>query len=202
MISNSSTLPDDPALLKQIIAQYEAEVRLLREYNRHLYQKLFGPKSEKYYGENPQLPLFDMPEPDPEAEQEEKTPVSSHNRKKPGRKPLPPTLPRVDVIHDISEDEKVCGCGDQLVKIGEEVSGKLDIIPAVIQVIRHIRPKYACRGCEGVKSDGPVVKLPHLHRKSSPRGWQQVACWLIFSLGNLPMPFLFIVRKVNLGDWE
>lgn len=166
MISNSSTLPDDPILLKQIIAQYETEVRLLREHNRHLYQKLFGPKSEKYQGESPQLPLFDMPEPDPEAEQEEKTPVSGHSRKKPGRKPLPPSLPRVDVIHDIPEDEKVCGCGEQLVKIGEELSEKLDIIPAVIQVIRNIRPKYACRRCEGVENDGPVVKIapppPHI----------------------------------------
>ncbi len=144
-------------------------MRILRESNALLYQKLFGPKSEKYHGENPQLPLFDMPEPDPEAE-EEKTTVNGHTRKKPGRKPLPANLPRVDVVHDITEAEKVCECGEHLVKIGEEVSEKLDIIPAVIQVIRHIRPQYVCRGCEGVESDGPTVKIAPPAPQIIPKG--------------------------------
>ena len=33
---------------------------------------------------------------------------------------------------------KGCPCGAELVRIGEEVSEKLDIVPAKIQVIRHI----------------------------------------------------------------
>ncbi|MCK8601965.1 IS66 family transposase zinc-finger binding domain-containing protein [Desulfoferrobacter suflitae] len=50
---------------------------------------------------------------------------------------------------NIAEEEKVCGCGTPLSRIGEEVSEKLDIIPAKVQVFRTIRPKYACKGCEG-----------------------------------------------------
>lgn len=61
-------------------------------------------------------------------------------------------------IHDIEPEEKICGCGADLTRIGEEVSGKLDIIPAVIQVIRHIRPKYSCKQCEGIEDDGATVK--------------------------------------------
>ncbi|MBL0379991.1 MAG: IS66 family transposase zinc-finger binding domain-containing protein [Desulfofustis sp. PB-SRB1] len=37
-------------------------------------------------------------------------------------------------------------------KIGEDVCEKLDIIPAVIRVIRHVRPKYGCRQCEGIET--------------------------------------------------
>ena len=79
--------------------------------------------------------------------------------KKTGRKPLPQALPRIEVIHDIDESQKQCACGCQLTRIGQEVCEKLDIIPAKMQVIRHIRYKYACKGCEGVHSDGPTVLI-------------------------------------------
>ena len=66
-------------------------------------------------------------------------------KKTPGRKPLPDHLPRTRVEHDLPEDAKVCGCGCRKTKIGEEVSEQLDIIPARIQVLQHVRFKYACR---------------------------------------------------------
>jgi transposase len=62
-------------------------------------------------------------------------------------------------VHDLAAEEKICGCGSELSRIGEEVSEQLDIVPAKIQVIRNIRPKYACRRCEGVGADGPTVKI-------------------------------------------
>ncbi|WP_163341003.1 IS66 family transposase [Desulfopila sp. IMCC35008] len=165
MILDSSTLPDDPDELKRIICELQdshaAEVHLLQEQVRHLYDKLFGRKSEKsrYGEESPQLPLFDMPEPDPDAEAEETVEVEQHTRRKRGRKPLPDNLPRVEIVHDIDEQEKICHCGAELSRIGEEVSEKLDIIPAVIQVVRHIRPKYSCKNCENVAEKGPTVKV-------------------------------------------
>ncbi len=164
MSLDTSKLPDSPDELKGIIDQmqqkYESEIDLLREQIAHLYNKLFGRKSEKarYQDESPQLPLFDMPEPDPDTEEEEVVEVPSHTRKKKGRKPLPANLPRVEVVHDIDPEEKICPCGADLARIGEEVSEKLDIIPAVIQVIRHIRPKYSCKQCEGVEDEGSTVK--------------------------------------------
>ncbi len=172
MNSKTSTLPDDPVELKKIIAEisaekeslrqhYESENELLREQVRHLYAKLFGKKSEKagYAEDSPQLPLFDMPEPDPDAKQEEEeVEVEKHTRRKKGRKPLPDSLPRVEIVHDIDEQDKVCHCGSQLSRMGEDVSEKLDIIPAVIQVVRHVRPKYSCKQCENVTEQGPTVK--------------------------------------------
>ncbi len=160
MNSKTSTLPNDPVELKKIIAQYESENELLREQVRHLYAKLFGRKSEKarYTENSPQLPLFDMPEPDPEAKEEEEVKVEKHSRRKKGRKLLPDSLPRVEIVHDIDEQDKVCHCGAQLSRMGEDFSEKLDIIPAVIQVVRHVRPKYSCKHCENVAEQGPTVK--------------------------------------------
>ena len=85
--------------------------------------------------------------------------VAEHKRKKRGRKPLPADLPRVEVIHDLPENEKVCACGTQLSRIGEDTCEKLDYIPAKVRVLRHIRYKYACKCCEGVEDDGPTVRI-------------------------------------------
>jgi len=72
-------------------------------------------------------------------------------RRHPGRMQLPDTLPRVEVHHDPLTC--TCGqCGGLLETVGEEISEKLDYIPGRFQVIRHIRPKLACRPCGTIES--------------------------------------------------
>jgi transposase len=148
-------LPEDVDELKQLIVDLAAETRFLREQFNLQIQRRFAASSEKqkYPGQHE---LFDEAEADeadvdPVATEDgdETITVHGHARKKPGRKPLPEDLPRVEVIHDLAEDEKVCSeDGQPLHCIGEEVSEQLDIVPARVQVIRHIRYKYACRHCE------------------------------------------------------
>jgi transposase len=111
-----------------------------------------------------------MPEPaEEDGETEEETHVPAHKRKKGGRKALPDNLPRIDRVHDIDDADKICSCGCELSRIGEEVSEQLDIVPAKIQVIRNIRPKYACKNCEGVEDDGPTVKIAPIPPQIIPR---------------------------------
>lgn len=74
--------------------------------------------------------------------------VPSHTRKKAGRKPLPAELPRVEVIHDIADTDKICDCGCTLTHISNETNEQLEYIPAKIQVIVNVRKKYACKACE------------------------------------------------------
>lgn len=76
------------------------------------------------------------------------------------RKPLPPELPRIDVIHDLPASEKICACGCQREVIGEAVSEQLDIIPAQVRVIRHIRKKYGCGQCESAPVTAPLPPQP------------------------------------------
>ncbi len=166
-----ASLPDDPTLLKQMLVsfgedlanlqkRFDQETGILLEQVRHLRAQLFGRKSERIKPESgvQPLPLFDLPEPEVEEEAAE-IQVPAHRRRKPGRRPLPEELPRVEIVHDLDEAEKTCGCGSELSRIGEEVSEQLDIIPAQVRVLRHIRPKYACKNCEGVEDEGPAVRV-------------------------------------------
>jgi transposase len=77
-----------------------------------------------------------------------------------GRKPIDPAIPREDHIIDLPEAEKKCACGAEMERIGEEVSERLHIEPPRIYVERIIRPKYACRECEGTgDEERPVVRV-------------------------------------------
>ena len=169
-----SSLPENPADLKAIVISlatsrvdlektYQSRIEYLEERIRLLQNELFGRKSEKLPKEDrDQLLLFNEVEIEKEAQDNalpDEIVIAEYRRKKRGRKPLPQDLPRVEVIHDLSEDEKVCACGSHLSRIGEEVCEKLDIIPAKVRVLRHIRYKYACKNCEGIESDGPTVKI-------------------------------------------
>ena len=170
MKSDLTSLPDDALLSKKDIAslieivdqKYQEKIHYLEERIRLLQNELFGRKSEqRRQGDDRQMPIFGHLEnaPDPSPVSQETIVVPAHKRRKRGRKPLPEDLPRVEVIHDLSEDEKVCACGAKLSRIGQETCEKLDYIPAKVQVIRHVRYKYACKDCEGVEDDGPTVKI-------------------------------------------
>ncbi|WP_435171330.1 IS66 family transposase [Falsirhodobacter sp. 1013] len=58
---------------------------------------------------------------------------------------LPPHLPRIEEV--IEPDSLTCACGGCLHCIGEDVSERLDVVPAQFRVIVTRRPKYACRSC-------------------------------------------------------
>jgi transposase len=69
------------------------------------------------------------------------------------RAPLPSDLPRVDVVHEVPEDQRLCPCGTPMVEIGEDISEQLDILPMQVRVLRHIRKRYGCPSRE----HAPVV---------------------------------------------
>ncbi|MEN6440759.1 MAG: IS66 family transposase, partial [Syntrophobacter sp.] len=173
---NTATLPNNPAELKALFLEqkerYESRIEFLEERVRLLSNELFRRSSEKRppVDDPRQLHLFNEAEELSTEEKAEEVVVPEHTRAKPKRKPLPDHLPRIEVIHDLSESEKVCVCGATLSKIGEEVSEKLDIVPARVRVIRHIRPKYACRGCEGVESGEGAVKIAEPPPEIIPKG--------------------------------
>lgn len=84
------------------------------------------------------------------------------------RQPLPEALPRIDIVHDVSETERTCACGTPMVEIGEDVSEQLDIIPMQVRVLRHIRKRYACPGGDAapVTAPVPVQVLPKSNASS------------------------------------
>jgi transposase len=50
-------------------------------------------------------------------------------------------------------------CGGALWKFGEDVSEQLERVPATYKVIRHVRPKFSCAGCERVV-EAPAPSRP------------------------------------------
>ncbi|TLY83239.1 MAG: hypothetical protein E6K41_01725 [Gammaproteobacteria bacterium] len=140
----------DTATIAARLAAREERIKLLEEENRWLKAQLFGRSSEKTPAAEAspdQRWLFNEAETLAEASQSapERILIPAHERKKRGRKPLSPDLPRIEVVHDLTDDEKVCAKdGTALKRIGEEISEQLDYQPAQVRVLRHIRPKYSC----------------------------------------------------------
>ena len=78
------------------------------------------------------------------------------------RQPLPADLPRVEIVHELPEDERTCPCGCTMAEIGEDVREVLDIIPMQIRVLRHVCKRYACsRGDSAPRTaPAPLQVLP------------------------------------------
>jgi transposase len=175
MTDNTHTIPKTSEELDAILKPYALQIEFLEEQNRLLRKALFASKSEKRRPDDgeggSQLHIFNEAEALVEDKKEE-APVTipEHTRQKPKRQPLPENLPRIEIIEDIDESEKVCACGAELSRIGEDVCEKLDIVPAKIQIIRIVRPKYACKSCEGVETEGPTVKIAPPPPQIIPKG--------------------------------
>jgi transposase len=164
-------LPTDPEALVEMLLALDAENEKLRVAMQTIRDMVFGKRSERLAviaAEQLALGLGDLATdatpPAPANDERASTPPSGPAkaaRKKASRNigALPKHLPRYEQV--LEPDTCACPrCQGQLHKIGEEVSEVLDVIPAILRVLRTVRPKYACRSC----TDGVVQAkvLPRL----------------------------------------
>lgn len=169
MAIRSDTLPTDPAALTELVLALVAENEKLRVSMQTLKDMIFGKRSERFAvlaAEQLALELGDLETGviPPEATNDDAAaprPLGKPPRKKAHRNigALPKHLPRC--VQVLEPEATVCPCCQgQLHKIGEDVSEVLDVIPAILRVLRTVRPKYACRSC----TDGVVQAkvLPRL----------------------------------------
>ena len=177
----SNQLPDDVESLKSLVAdqlvrneqltaqnqRYKAQVLSLQEQLNLALARRYAASSEKISPD--QYRLFDEAETDNEAPlEDDDVIIEKHSRKKGGRRKLPEPLPRVEVVHELNADECICPHdGAVLNEIGEVTSEQLDIIPARIQVIRHIRKQYACKCGQCIKT-AALPKQPIPKSMASP----------------------------------
>jgi transposase len=140
------------------LAARERRIRLLEEALRILQADRYGASREKLHVAPGQSELFNEAETIAELNEVLGTEVNlkatPQREDKPstgataGRKAIAAHLPRVQIFHDIAESERQCACGVTLIEIGSEVSEQLDYVAPKIQVLQHVRKKYACPGCE------------------------------------------------------
>jgi len=157
--------------LEEIKRKYE----LLEQKFNYLQKLFFGRKSERLTPEDVlQGKLFNeaeesadnkndnsvTDESDKSANEKENTIViKEHTRTKAGRKPIPAEIPRKEVIHDLSDEEKKCECcGKDRPVIGKEETEELEYVPAKVLVLKHIYPKYGPCDCEDFfQSEKPEI---------------------------------------------
>jgi transposase len=154
------TLPDDPETLKAMLvaerARSERLVQIIKELQRHR----FGRRAEALPEDQLLLALEDIEQTEAgaEAEAEQKSPAertAAAKKRRTNRGALSTHLPRIETIVDVEDKACPC-CKGELHRIGEEVSERLDVIPAQFRVLVVRRPKYACRACEDVVVQSPV----------------------------------------------
>src|SRR5947209_8372293 len=168
MTIRPDALPTDAAALTEMVLALDAENEKLRVAMQTLKEMIFGKRSERLaalVAEQLALELDDLEtgviSPAPANDDAVATKPAGKPRKKARRNigALPKHLPRCEQV--LEPDATACPCCEgRLHKIGEDVSEVLDVIPAILRVLRTIRPKYACRGC----TDGVVQAkvLPRL----------------------------------------
>lgn len=158
------------------MSRLSSRVALLEEENRWLKLQLFGRSSEKRSAEevSPDQGRLIFNEAEALAPSLATSPatvtIPQHERKKRGRKAIPAALPRIEVVHDLPDSEKICPHdGTALTPIGSEAAEQLDYVPAKLQVIRHVRLKYGCPCCQqGVKVAAvPAQLLPKSQASAS-----------------------------------
>ena len=82
---------------------------------------------------------------------------------------VPDTLERVDIKHPLAASERTCPHhGVELKRFAEVVSEQLDIVPASVQVLRHIRSKYRCPSCQGHLRTAALPAQPSAKSFASP----------------------------------
>ncbi len=157
MTTNTATTLSYEDLLSQNgdlltkIESLERTVSLLSHQLVSLRRGVFGKSSEKLTSGELTLPLF------PEIEKEgpnlenlanNEITITEHARtKRNGRSPLPKDLPR-ERIEYAPDNTKCTCCGDELAKIGEDITEELEVVPAKLFVKEHVRGRYACSKCK------------------------------------------------------
>ena len=173
---NIAVLHDEIERLRAELAQTQEALAASEEARRRLEnivsdfrREKFGGKSEKLSPDQHHLPLEDVEIAQGvlDAAQEKAARIiqgrsgdASGSRRR-NRGQLPAHLERIERIIEPKNTRCPCGCGE-MTKIGEDVSERLDVIPAQLRVLVTRRPKYACRRCSGavVQAHAPEHIVP------------------------------------------
>jgi len=151
--SKIDTLSEEISSLKKQVEWFKIQFNLIK-------QSKFGKSSET--SESMNLTMFDEAMPEKESKEDDSEIISYTRKKKScGRKFDISDFPKEQKIYDLDESEKICACGSELKKVGEDSSLQIDHIPETFRVIEHVSLKYCCRQCETIKSaKKPETAIP------------------------------------------
>ena len=151
---------DDPAALQAMLVAERAENERLRKIIRELQRHRFGRRAESLPLDQLQLGLEEAEQAGAADEAIAEAAASSIRvarvaKRRANRGFLPAHLPRIETVVDIADDSCPC-CSAPLHRIGEDVSERLDVVPAQFRVLVVRRPKYPCRACTDGVAQAPA----------------------------------------------
>jgi len=160
----------DLAQARAVVSTSEAMIKHLRLEIAKLRREQYGHSSERRARLIDQMEL-QLEELEAAATEDEiaaekaakTTTVAGFERRRPARKPFPDHLPRERVVVEAPTACSCCG-SDRIVKMGEDITETLEVIPRQWKVIQTVREKFTCRACEKI-SQPPAPFHP------TPRGW-------------------------------
>jgi transposase len=161
LLAERARYAEELAAARDEASRAQDEIGRLMAIIKELQRHRFGRRSERLDPEQLALALEDLEQAiaaaEAAAEKDEKAPVKSVavRKRQVNRGALPSHLPREEVVIDVADKTCSC-CGGPKHRIGEDVSERLDVIPARLKVIVTRRPKYACRACAGEVSQAPA----------------------------------------------
>ncbi len=151
MIDDVETLPDDPQLLKGLIASMASELTSRELLIAKLKHQLAGLRRHQYGSRSETLDQLELTLEEEEIAQGAEAPSASSpslEMRQPKRRPLPESLPRTETVLDVGA---ACpGCGGKLRPLGEDVTEELEYVPGRFVVNRIVRPRMACKCCEKI----------------------------------------------------
>ena len=168
--ARAETAESELAQARAVVSTSEAMIKHLRLEIARLRREQYGHSSERRARLIDQMEL-QLEELEAAATEDEiaatklakTTTVAEFERRRPARKPFPDHLPRERVVVEAPTACSCCG-SDRIVKMGEDITETLEVIPRQWKVIQTVREKFTCRQCEKI-SQPPAPFHP------TPRGW-------------------------------
>jgi transposase len=180
---------------EQYMQAYEQLQHQLKEFMRNR----FGKKSERFIDpEHPQFSLFGDDEKFStanaagEALSEEEIQIPAHSRKK--KNTAKKELPRRIEIIPLSEEEKICSCGECKEVISYETKESIHYEPAVFEILEQRREVAVCpKGCDGsiITAPAPLHVLPKI------KATEEFLSFLVVSKLDDRQPFYHLEKQLN-----
>jgi transposase len=189
MTFDPANLPNDLTALKELLLaenkraneaesharDLNAEIENLKLTIAKLQHAKFGPSSERGRALLDQLELqlgelvalrAQQEAATETAETSDQASAQRKPRRVPARRPLPQSLPRERRVQPAPTSCHKCG-GNNLRKIGEDVTETLERVPAQWKVVEHVCEKFGCRTCDSI-TQPPAPSHPIARGRAGP----------------------------------
>ena len=154
MLDDAQELPNDPAILKGLVASLASELKFRDILIEKLKHQLVGLRRHQFGSRSESLDQLELTLEEEEialaaeAPVQQDTAAAPDEKRQPKRRPLPDHLPRNETV--LSAGDACADCGGRLKRLGEDVTEELEYIPGRFVVNRIVRPRMACTCCEQI----------------------------------------------------